>query len=90
MQRDEKGSKGIMHKVNLSQSKVILLRDVPVSAQTRMSNWYAAGFPLLDINGSAGYVKEQYKTNKALLDAVSSMVVGMNSSRSCMEKNFWP
>ena len=25
------------------QSKVILLPDVPVSAQTRMSNWYAAG-----------------------------------------------
>ena len=30
------------------------------------------------VSGSAGYVKEQYKTNMALLDAVSSMVVGMN------------
>jgi len=30
------------------------------------------------VSGSAGYVKHQYNTNKALLDAVSSMVVGMN------------
>ena len=30
------------------------------------------------VSGSAVYVKEQYNTNKALLDAVSSMVVGMN------------
>ena len=37
------GRKGTMHRANLSPSKVILLRDVPMSAQTRMSNWYAAG-----------------------------------------------
>ena len=30
------------------------------------------------MSSSAGYVKEQYNTNKALLHAVSSMVVGMN------------
>jgi len=30
------------------------------------------------VSGSAGYVKHQYNTNKALSDAVSSMVVGMN------------
>ena len=30
------------------------------------------------VSGSAGYVKHQYNTNKAVLDAVSSMVVGMN------------
>ena len=30
------------------------------------------------VSGSDKYVKEQYNTNKALLDAVSSMVVGMN------------
>ena len=30
------------------------------------------------VSGSAGYVKEQYNTNKALLDALSSMVGGMN------------
>ena len=37
------GTKGIMHRANLLPSKVILLQDMPVSAQTRMSNWYAAG-----------------------------------------------
>ena len=30
------------------------------------------------VSSSAGYVKEKYNTNKALLYAVSSMVVGMN------------
>ena len=30
------------------------------------------------VSGSAGYVKEQYNKNKALLDAASSMVVRMN------------
>ena len=48
-----------MHRANLSQSKVILLRYVPMSAQTRMSNLYAAGKLKEDMAKSKGKMSIQ-------------------------------
>ena len=42
-QHKQEGKELCTERICHCSSKVILLRDVPMSAQTRMSNWYAAG-----------------------------------------------
>ena len=56
------------------KAQIFKICGVAMPSEGRSKNFGDGTF----VFGSAGYVKEQYKTNKALLDTVSSMVVGMN------------
>ena len=69
---DRKKPKQLTKEEKIAQ--IFDLCGVPMPSEGRSKNFGDGTF----VSGSAGYVKEQYNTNKALLDAVSSMVVGMN------------
>jgi len=69
---DRKKPKQLTKEEKIAQ--IFELCGVPMPSEGRSKNFGDGTF----VSGSDKYVKEQYNTNKALLDAVSSMVVGMN------------